>query len=99
MILFFAFLVVIASAFINGFFYFEAYNSGIAPFINSFSVAPAIPYILFVGLSLAASVISKNRVDKKYKLDEKEFWVDYVTLIVSKFLALCLLWIFNWIFL
>ena len=56
-------LITVLSAFLNGWFWMMGYELGIAPLINYLGVAPAIPYMFFVLLCLAWTLIKLKNVD------------------------------------
>lgn len=90
-------LITVLSAFLNGWFWMMGYELGIAPLINYLSVAPSIPYILFVLLCLAWNLIKSKKVDydKATKITEAKFWAKYFGVIFTDLLILGILWVFN----
>jgi hypothetical protein len=90
-------LITVLSAFLNGWFWMMGYELGIAPLINYLGVAPAIPYMLFVLLCLAWSLIKPKTVDydKATKITEAKFWPKYFGIICTDLLILGILWLFN----
>lgn len=89
-------LITVLSAFLKGWFLMMAYELGIAPLINYLGVAPAIPYMLFVLLSLAWTLIKSKKVDiNETKITEVKFWAKYLGVICTDFLLLGILWVFN----
>jgi hypothetical protein len=90
-------LITVLSAFLNGWFWMMGYELGIAPLINYLGVAPAIPYMLFVLLCLAWSLIKSKNVepDKETKITEVKFWTKYFGVIFTDILILGILWVFN----
>lgn len=89
-------LITVVSAFLNGWFWMMGYELGIAPLINHLGVAPAIPYMFFVLLCLAWSLIKLKKVDDSGpKITEKKFWLRYFGVICTDFLILGILWVFN----
>jgi hypothetical protein len=90
-------LITVLSAFLNGWFWMMGYELGIAPLINYLDVAPSIPYMLFVLLCLAWSLIKSKKVDydKATKITEAKFWAKYFGVIFTDLLILGILWVFN----
>lgn len=89
-------LITVLSAFLNGWFWMMGYELGIAPLINYLGVAPAIPYMLFVLLCLAWTLIKPKKVDNnEIKITEVKFWTKYLGVICTDFLLLGILWMFN----
>lgn len=94
------FLLVIfitaCNALLNGWFWMMGYELGIAPLINYLDVAPAIPYLYFVLLCLAWSLIKGKRVeDNTPTVTETKFWARYIGVILTDFMILGILYIFN----
>jgi hypothetical protein len=90
-------LITVLSAFLNGWFWMMGYELGIAPLINHLGVAPAIPYMFFVLLCLAWTLIKSKNVepDKETKITEVKFWTKYFGVIFTDILILGILWVFN----
>lgn len=95
-------LITVLSAFLNGWFWRMGYELGIAPLINYIGEAPQIPYIFFVLLCLAWSLIKSKKVDydnvtndNATKITEAKFWAKYFGVICTDFLILGVLWVFN----
>lgn len=83
-------------SFICGWFWMMVYNLGITPFINQFSKAPQIPYILFVLLFISFTLIkSKSQDENKYKLNDIKLWARYIGGIFTNILILGMLYILN----
>ena len=90
-------LITVLSAFLNGWFWMMGYELGIAPLINFLGVAPSIPYMFFVLLCLAWTLIKSKKADydKTTKITEAKFWTKYFGVICTNFLILGILWVFN----
>ena len=90
-------LITVLSAFLNGWFWMMGYELGIAPLINYLGVAPAIPYMFFVLLCLAWTLIKLKNVDydNATKITEAKFWAKYFGVICTDLLILGILWVFN----
>lgn len=97
------FCLMIGNTFLNGWFYMKGYELGVAPLINYLGVAPHIPYILFVLLATAFSMVKSKTVNN---LKEEGmtpysavFWAKYVGIVGTDFMLLLILWAINCIFL
>lgn len=89
-------ILTVANAFLNAWFWMMGYELGIAPLINYLDGAPAIPYLYFVLLCLAWSLIKAKRLDDNApKVNETKFWTRYIGVVVTDFLILGILYIFN----
>lgn len=90
-------LLTIANAFLNGWFLMMGYELGIAPLINHISVAPEIPYVYFVLLILGWDLIKSKRTNTNddVGVTDVKFWTKYLGIIVTDFLILGVLWVFN----
>lgn len=89
-------VLIICNAFLNAWFCMMGYELGIAPLINYLDVAPAIPYLYFVLLCLAWSLIKGKRIeDNTPKVNEAKFWTRYIGVILTDFMILGILYIFN----
>lgn len=97
------FCLIIGNTFLNGWFYMKGYELGVVPLINHLGVAPHIPYILFVLLAAAFSII-KSKTGNNFKEegmtpDNAVFWSRYAEIVVTDFILLLILWAINCIFL
>ena len=89
-------ILTVANAFLNAWFWMMGYELGIAPLINYLDVAPAIPYLYFVLLCLAWQLIKAKKIeDNTPKVTETKFWTRYIGVVVTDFLILGILYIFN----
>ena len=89
-------IITICNAFLNGWFWMIGYELGIAPLINYLDVAPAIPYLYFVLLCLGWSLIKGKKLDDNApKITEEKFWTRYIGVVLTDFLILGILYIFN----
>lgn len=89
-------VITCCNAFLNGWFWMMGYELGIAPLINYLDAAPAIPYLYFVLLCLAWSLIKGKRLeDNTPKVTEARFWSRYIGVVITDFLILGILYIFN----
>ena len=90
-------LITVLSAFLNGWFWMMGYELGITPLINYLGVAPAIPYMLFVLLCLAWTLIKSKKADydNATKITDAKFWAKYFGVICTNLLILGILWVFN----
>lgn len=90
-------LITVVSAFLDGWFWMMGYELGVAPMINYISVAPAIPYMFFVLLCLAWSLIkSKSSYNNdSTNITEVKLWAKYFGVICTDFILLGILWMFN----
>lgn len=91
-----AVILTVINVFLNGWFWMMGYELGIAPLISYLDVAPAIPYLYFVLLCLAWQLIKAKRTeDNAPKLNETKFWTRYFGVIITDFMILGILYIFN----
>ena len=89
-------ILTICNAFLNAWFWMMGYELGIAPLINYLDVAPAIPYLYFVLLCLAWALIKAKRLDDNApKVNETKFWTRYIGVVLTDFMILGILYIFN----
>ena len=92
----FVLIFTVINAFLNAWFWMMGYELGIAPLINYLDVAPAIPYLYFVLLCLAWSLIKAKHIeDNTPKVNEAKFWARYIGVILTNFMILGILYIFN----
>ena len=89
-------ILTVVNTFLNAWFWMMGYELGIAPLINYLDVAPAIPYLYFVLLCLAWSLIKAKHIeDNTPKVNEAKFWARYIGVILTNFMILGILYIFN----
>lgn len=89
-------ILTTVNTFLNAWFWMMGYELGIAPLINYLDVAPAIPYLYFVLLCLGWSLIKGKKFDDNNpKVTETKFWAKYLGVILTDFLILGILYIFN----
>lgn len=90
-------ILTVVNTFLNAWFWMMGYELGIAPLINYLDVAPAIPYLYFVLLCLGWSLIrGKNlNYDDAPKVTEAKFWTRYIGVVLTDFMILGILYIFN----
>lgn len=89
-------IITVVNALLNAWFMMIGYELGIAPIINYLDVAPAIPYMYFLLLTFAWMLIRpKNIDDNTSKVTEAKFWSRYFGVIITDFLILGILYIFN----
>lgn len=89
-------IITVINALLNGWFWMMGYELGIAPLINYLDVAPAIPYKYFLLLAFAWMLIKPKKFeDNTLKVTEAKFWTRYIGVIVTDFLILGILYIFN----
>ena len=89
-------VITACNAFLNGWFWMMGYEFGIAPLINYLDVAPAIPYLYFVLLALAWALIKGKRLENDPpKVTEAKFWTRYIGVVLTDFMILGILYIFN----
>lgn len=92
----FVLIFTVINTFLNAWFWMMGYELGIAPLINYLDVAPAIPYLYFVLLCLAWSLIKAKHIeDNTPKVNEAKFWARYIGVILTNFMILGILYIFN----
>ena len=93
----FVILITVCNAFLNAWFWMMGYELGIAPLINYLDVAPAIPYLYFVLLALAWALIKGKNLnyDDAPKVTEAKFWTRYIGVVLTDFMILGILYIFN----
>lgn len=92
----FVIIFTVCNALLSGWFWMMGYELGIAPLINYLDVAPAIPYLYFVLLCFAWSLIKGKRLDDNApKVNEAKFWTRYIGVILTDFMILGILYIFN----
>ena len=89
-------ILAVINTFLNSWFWMMGYELGIAPLINYLDVAPAIPYLYFVLLCLGLSLIKGKKLDDNApKVTETKFWTRYIGVILTDFMILGILYIFN----
>lgn len=89
-------ILTVVNTFLNAWFWMMGYELGIAPLINYLDVAPAIPYLYFVLLCLAWSLIKGKRIeDNTPTVNDTKFWARYIGVIITDFMILGILYIFN----
>jgi hypothetical protein len=97
------FCLMIGNTFLNGWFYMKGYELGVVPLINHLGVAPHIPYILFVLLAAAFSMVKSKTInnlkEEGMTPDNAVFWTKYVGIVGTDFMLLLILWAINCIFL
>ncbi len=93
-LLFLSIVLIFIGAFISGFIYMEVYELGIAPIVNYLDNAPHIPYMYFVLIAMVISVCAPGH-KTKYEISDIKFWGEWVGTIITKFISIFILWIFN----
>ncbi len=89
-------VITVCNAFLNGWFWMMGYELGIAPLINYLDVAPAVPYLYFVLLALTWALIKgKGLENDPPKVTEAKFWARYIGVVLTDFIILGILYIFN----
>ena len=89
-------ILTVVNTLLNAWFWMMGYELGIAPLINYLDVAPAIPYLYFVLLCLGWSLIKGKRLENDSpKVTEEKFWARYIGVILTDFMILGILYIFN----
>lgn len=90
-------ILTVVNTFLNAWFWMMGYELGIAPLINYLDVAPAIPYLYFVLLCLGWSLIKGKNLnyDDAPKVTETKFWARCIGVILTDFMILGILYIFN----
>lgn len=89
-------IITVINTFLNAWFWMMGYELGIAPLINYLDAAPAIPYLYFVLLTSAWMLIKpKNIENNTPTVNETKFWTRYIGVILTDFMILGILYIFN----
>jgi hypothetical protein len=90
-------IITVCNALLNGWFWMMGYKLGITPLINYLDVAPAIPYLYFVLLCLTWSLMKGKNLnyDDAPKVTEAKFWTRYIGVVLTDFMILGILYIFN----
>jgi hypothetical protein len=90
-------LLTIGNSFFNGWVWSLAYELGFAPFFSQFMNMPDIPYLMFVLLTVAWSVVRfKSTGDKDAPaVDTPAFWTKYIGIIITDLLRIGVLYLFN----
>lgn len=89
-------VITACNAFLKGWLWMMGYELGIAPLINYLDVAPAIPYLYFVLLAVAWMLIKPKKIDDNTsKITEEKFWTRYIGVVLTDFMILGILYIFN----
>lgn len=90
-------LLTICNSFFNGWVWSLAYELGFAPFFSQFVNMPDIPYLMFVLLSVAWSLVRfKSTGDKDAPaVDTTAFWSKYIGIIITDLLGIGVLYLFN----
>ena len=94
---FYVILITVISAFLNAWFWMMGYELGITPLINLLGEAPDIPYVFFVLLNLAWSLIKPKNIDydNATKVTEAKFYAKYLGVICTDLLILGVLLVVN----
>ena len=82
----------------NAFVYMSAYKLAFVPFINYFTSAPDVPFLIFILLNLGIDVC-KHYKTPKYTIREKEYWSNLSSTLISRSLLLIILFVCNLIIL
>ena len=90
-------LLTICNSFFNGWIWSLAYELGFAPFFSQFVNMPDIPYLMFVLLTVAWSLVRfKNTSDKDApEVNTPAFWTKYIGIILTDLLVVGVLYLFN----
>ena len=81
-------VITVCNAFLNAWFWMMGYELGIAPLINYLDVAPAIPYLYFVLVCLAWSLMKGKKLENDPpKVTETKFWTRYIGVILTDFMV------------
>lgn len=90
-------LVTMGNCFFNGWIWSLAYELGFKPFLSQFANAPDIPYLMFVLLTATWSLVRyKSTGDKDAPvISSPEFWAKYIGIVVTDFIEIGILYLFN----
>lgn len=88
--------ITACNALLNSWFLMMGYKLGIAPLINYLDAAPAIPYKYFLLLTFAWMLIKPKKIeDTTPTVTEAKFWTRYIGVVLTDFMILGILYIFN----
>ena len=90
-------LLTIGNSFFNGWVWSLAYELGFKPFFSQFTNMPDIPYLMFVLLTVAWSLVRfKNTGDKDAPgVNTPAFWTKYIGIIITDLLGIGVLCLLN----